>query len=126
MKLTHKVITSCISLVWIVNGLCCKILNVVPRHTAIVATILGEGNAHYFTLLIGCMEILMAVWILSRIQPRLNALSQIGIVATMNVIECILAPNLLLWGRYNALFALLFCFVVFINEFYLNKTLSEK
>jgi hypothetical protein len=32
-----------------------------------------------------------------------------------------LASDLLLWGKLNALFAFLFVLVVYFNEFYLNK-----
>lgn len=67
----------------------------------------------------------MAVWILSNIKTRLNAIAQIAIVATMNTLEFIFVPDLLLWGRLNALFAFLFIVVVYFNEFYLNKKLDQ-
>lgn len=68
----------------------------------------------------------MAVWILSNIKTRLNAIAQITIVAIMNTLEFILVPDLLLWGRLNALFAFLFIVVVYFNEFYLNKKLDQQ
>ena len=68
----------------------------------------------------------MTVWILSNIKTRLNAITQITIVATMNTLEFILVPDLLLWGRLNTLFAFLFIVVVYFNEFYLNKKLSQQ
>lgn len=121
IQTTHKILTWCIALVWLANGLFCKVLNLVPRHQQIVARILGNEYARTLTLTIGLLEIGMVVWILSRIKPRLNAIAQMAIVATMNIIEFILAPDLLLWGRLNSFFAFLFILVVCYNEFYLNK-----
>jgi len=66
----------------------------------------------------------MAIWILSGIKTRLNAIAQIVVVATMNVIEFILGADLLLWGKLNSLFAFLLILVVYYNEFYLNKQSS--
>lgn len=63
----------------------------------------------------------MAVWIISGYKSKLNAVAQIVIVAVMNTLEFILVPDLLLWGKFNSLFALLFIIVVYCNEFYLNK-----
>lgn len=117
----HRLLTWLIALVWITNGLFCKVLDMVPRHREIVGRILGEEHAVLFTRLIGISEILMAVWIVSRIWPRLNAIAQMTIIATMNTIEFILAPDLLLWGRMNSVFALLFILVIGYNEFVLNK-----
>jgi hypothetical protein len=117
----NKIITICIALVWIANGLFCKVLHLVPRHEQIVASILGTAYAHPLTIAIGCSEITMAIWILTRIKTRLNAIAQIIIVATMNTIEFLLAPDLLLWGKLNSVFAFLFILLVFYNAFYLNK-----
>ena len=110
-----------IALVWITNGLLCKVLNLVPRHEQIVARILGEEYSSLLIILIGISEIGMAIWFLSGIKSRLNTIAQIGIVATMNILEFILVPDLLLWGRLNSMFAFLFIIVVFYNHFYLNK-----
>lgn len=117
----HKLINYLIVIVWIVNGLFCKVLNLVPRHQQIVASILGERNSRPFTLLIGLLEIVMSIWILSGIRSRLNALSQILVIAAMNIIEIIFVPELLLWGRANIIFAFLFIVLIYYNEFRLNK-----
>lgn len=114
-------INSLIAAVWLVNGLYCKVLNLVPRHQEIVARILGDDYAPLLTKLIGVSEILMVVWILSRLYSRLNAITQISIVLLMNVIEFIAVPDLLLWGRFNILFAAMFAGVVYYNEFILCK-----
>ena len=49
-----------------------------------------------------------------------------GIVATMNGMEFILVPDLLLWGRFNSIFALLFIGLVYYNEFVLNKQVEPE
>ena len=119
----HKFLNYLIAFVWLVNGLLCKVLNLVPRHQEIVARILGENYARPITLSIGLSEILMAIWIISRIRPGTNAIFQIIIIATMNTLEFILVPDLLLWGKFNALFALLFICLIYYNEFVIkNKT----
>jgi hypothetical protein len=124
----HKTITFFIAVVWLINGLFCKVLNVVPRHEEIVQRVLSldRSSAYFITTLIGFSEILMAIWIISRIRPRLNAIAQIIIVATMNALEFILVPDLLLWGKFNSIFAFLFMVVIYYNEFYLNKKTSKQ
>jgi DoxX-like family len=125
-KTIYKLLTYCIATVWVANGLFCKVLNLVPRHQQIVAKILGADYSRLLTILIGCSEMFMAVWVLSKIRTRLNATTQILIVATMNTLEFILVPELLLWGKLNALFAFSFTLVVYFNEFYLNKKLAQQ
>lgn len=68
-KTLHKALSMLIALVWLMNGLFCKVLNWVPRHEQIVARILGETHSRTFTLLIGISEIVMTVWILSKFKP---------------------------------------------------------
>ncbi|HEY2847305.1 MAG TPA: DoxX-like family protein [Pyrinomonadaceae bacterium] len=103
--------------IWLVNGLVCKLLDLVPRHREIVARILGEGHSLALTRCIGGAEIFMAIWILSGIAPRLNAVAQIVVVLTMNAIEFALAPDLLLFGRLNAFVAVLFAGLVYYRAF---------
>ena len=123
-KNKHQILTFFIATVWLINGLVCKVLNLVPRHQEIVARISGDNHSRLLTLLIGLSEIAMAVWILSGITTRLNAVTQIIIIATMNTIEFILVPDLLLWGKANAVFAFLFMLIIYYNEFHLNKKLA--
>jgi hypothetical protein len=124
-KKNHQIITYFIAAVWMANGLFCKILNLVPRHEQIVAKILGNEYSRLLTVLIGLAEIIMAVWILSLFKTRLNALTQIIVVALMNSIEFFIAPELLLWGKANAFFALVFIVIIYCNEFYLNKKAAQ-
>lgn len=122
-KNASRFINYLIALVWLVNGLFCKVLNLVPRHQKIVGEILGQEYARELTITIGLAEVGMALWILSRYKNRLNAILQIAIIASMNILEFLLVPELLLWGKANSLFALLFILLIYYNEFYLmNKT----
>lgn len=116
-----KIITYIIALVWLVNGLYCKVLNQVPRHQEIVSRILGEEYGSFFTVAIGMAEIAMSIWVFSRIKARLNAIIQIVIIGSMNILEYFLVPDLLLWGKYNSLFAFLFIVLIYVNEFHLRK-----
>ena len=117
----NKTITILVSFIWLINGLYCKLLNYVPRHQLIVSRILGAGHATLFTRLIGLSEILMAVWVISRIQHRLSARIQMIIIAVMNTIEYFCAQDLLLFGKWNAAFAALLIAVIYFNEFVLTK-----
>ena len=110
-----KILTILIALVWLINGLFCKVVVLTPRHEAIVARILGSDYAHPLTILIGLSEVIMAVWVLSKFKPKLNTLAQIILVVTMNILETILVPDLLLWGHWNLLWAVTFCFIVWKN-----------
>ena len=117
----HRILTYLFALVWLANGLLCKVLNLVPRHAAIVARILGPAHAGPLTRLIGLAEIGMAVWLLSGIKRRWCVLAQMVLVAIMNTLEFWLAPDLLLWGRANALFAGLFVLLLYYYEFRLPR-----
>lgn len=121
-----KILTVAIALVWLINGLFCKLLNLVPRHQMIVARILGEDFSFVATKTIGILEILMFAWILTKIQSRLCACIQMIIVALMNIIEFVLAPDLLLFGRINIIVATFFIFIIFMNEFMLPCSTGTK
>ena len=122
---THSIGTLFMAAVWLANGLLCKVLNLVPRHEQIVARILGNDYSRPLTMLIGLSEIVMVIWILTKYKPTFNAIAQMTVVATMNILEFVLAPDLLLWGRFNAVFALIFIALVYYNEFVLNKQLTQ-
>ncbi|EWH15037.1 hypothetical protein KLA_00720 [Cellulophaga geojensis KL-A] len=121
-NILNKILTISIGLIWLANGLLCKVLNLVPRHQKIVANILGDGFAKPLTISIGVLEIFMAVWIFSGYKFRVNAMLQMLIIGVMNILEFALVPELLLWGKYNIVFALLLICVIFYNEFHLKKT----
>lgn len=110
-----------VAAVWLVNGLFAKLLNLVPRHREIVAEILGQKHAVWMTPAIGVGEVLLAVWILTGRWRRVCAVTQIALVATMNLIEVFLVPELLLWGRWNAVFAVAFMGIVAYNGFHSRR-----
>lgn len=113
----HKILRILIAAVWLLNGLVCKVLNLVPRHSEIVARILGNEYAESVTITIGLLEIGMAVWVFSGISTRLNAVVQILVIGAMNILEFVLVPDLLLWGRLNIIFASLFILTIYYNTF---------
>ncbi|HET7116626.1 MAG TPA: DoxX-like family protein, partial [Hanamia sp.] len=96
-----------------------KLLNFVPRHQIIVARILGEKYSLIETRVIGVLEILMFIWIISKIKPRLCVFVQVIIIATMNIIEFILVPDLLLFGRVNIILAAILILIILFNEFWI-------
>mgnify|MGYP001599252496 FL=1 len=112
----NKYINLGIAMVWLVNGLICKVCNLVPRHQAIVARILGADYAVLLTKIIGGLEILMAVWIVSGIKRRWCAVTQMLLVSLMNMIEFFMAPDLLLFGRINIIIAALFVLLIYWNQ----------
>lgn len=117
MKTVYQSINYFIAAVWLINGLYCKLLDLVPRHEEIVARILSEEHSRILTAVIGIAEIIMAIWIISEIKIKLNVILQMIVIAVMNIIEFILAPDLLLWGHYNSLFAFLFIVLIYTNKF---------
>ena len=122
----YTILNYCIAAIWMINGLFCKVLNLVPRHQQIVASILGKEYAHPLTILIGSAEVLMSIWILSTVKSRLNAAVQILIISVMNTLEFVLVPDLLLWGKANALFASVLVLTIYFNEFILNKRITQQ
>lgn len=126
VKRIYQTVNYLVAAVWVANGLFCKVLNLVPRHQQIVASILGGQHANVFTKLIGVAEIGMAIWLLSGFGRQLNVIMQIMVIALMNILELLLASNLLLWGKWNALFAFLFILVLYFNEFYLHKNITRQ
>jgi hypothetical protein len=122
----NKVLNYLIAAVWLANGLFCKVLNLVPRHQEIVARILGSAHAELLTKMIGCAEIAMAVWVVSGYKSKVNAIMQVMIIGAMNLMEFFLVPDLLLWGRFNLLFAFLFMLLIVYNEYYLTSKPAQQ
>ncbi len=125
-RVLNRLLILFFSLIWLVNGLFCKILNLVPRHQQIVAEILGETYAKSLTIAIGVGEMLIAIWIISRKFAQLSAITQILLIVTMNILEFILAPHLLLWGRLNIVFALCLAALVYYQGFVLEPRLEGR
>src|SRR5690606_31083591 len=112
-----KLLSLLFALVWLINGLFCKVLHLVPRHEQIVAHIFNHQVAPSLTVIIGVLETMMAFWILSKWKPKTNAVVQMVLVAAMNLCEIILVPDLLLFGPFNIIIAGIFIFVVWYHAF---------
>jgi hypothetical protein len=121
MKTRLNIITFFIGSIWFVNGLLCKVLNLVPRHQEIVASVLSDEHARELTLIIGVLEIGMAIWVWSKIFSRLSSVLQIVGILVMNIIEYFFTQDLLLWGKLNFVFAVLFISLIYYKEFVLKK-----
>lgn len=121
LKKAHSWLTIFIALVWLINGLFCKVLGLVPRHKEIVGNIIGHEYAEIFTILIGIGECILALGIFWRFKPRFLAIFQMTAVAFMNIMELILVPDLLLWGSFNMVFAVAFILIIYYKEFVLSK-----
>lgn len=106
-----------LGLLWLTNGLFCKLLNRVPRHQQIVARVVGHEWAPFFTRLIGVLEILLAIWILSRWKPRSAAVVQMVAIAAMNIIEINVADDILLFGPFNIVLAGALIFIIYLHAF---------
>jgi hypothetical protein len=98
--------------VWLLFGLWFKVFGMSPRHTLIVAAVLGETAAGPVTVLIGGAETLIALWILSGVSPRVCAALQSIAIATMNALELSLARELLLSPILMVCANIIFLFVV--------------
>lgn len=110
------IINALISIIWLINGLFCKLLNLVPRHREIVFAITGSDHASLLTKMIGIGEIIIFIWILSGYKRKFCAVVQITLIITMNVTEFFLAPQLLLFGRLNLILALILSIVIYLNN----------
>ena len=117
----HRLVTLAIAAVWIGFGLFAKVLGLVPRHEEIVGRILGEAWAGPITVAIGAGEVLLGLWVASAVWSRLCAIVQIALLAGMNLLEIALAPDLLLWGPLNGLFAAALAGVVWFNQWVLGE-----
>jgi hypothetical protein len=113
--LRKPLITYGIALVWVMFAILGKLFPVTSTHQEIVARVFGESLSGPLIIFIGVGELCIAVWILSGIARRLCGWFQIIAVVTMNCIELAMASDILLWGRLNGLFALLFALVVYVN-----------
>lgn len=92
----HTALTVLIGSVWVFHGLYSKISDGIPRHRLIVERILGEGIADLATLVIGVSEVLLGIWIFSRIWRKACAMLQTAALVSMNTLEIALARDLLI------------------------------
>jgi SAM-dependent methyltransferase/uncharacterized membrane protein YphA (DoxX/SURF4 family) len=83
-----------VALVWLYQGLWCKLLGRCPGHQAIVQAVPGLAGRSGEVVLagLGAIEVGLAVWVLSGWRPRLAAAAQTLLLVGMN-------GGGLLWGR---------------------------
>jgi hypothetical protein len=88
-----------VAAVWLVFGLVFKAADVVPRHRAIVARVLGERWSRPVILAVAFGEATLGAWMLwGRALPICAAVQSVAIV-TMNTLELRYARDLLLSPR---------------------------
>jgi hypothetical protein len=85
-----------IGMVWVFHGFYSKILNGIPRHQLIVGRVLGERLARPATKAIGCLELLLGLWVFSGVARVECAVVQTLAIVGMNTVEIIMAGDLLI------------------------------
>ncbi len=84
-----------IALIWLYQGLWCKLLGRSPHHQKIVATVpfLRSSQAYRALIVLGSLECVLAAWVLSGFRAPEAALAQTLLLASMNAAG-------LLWARH--------------------------
>ena len=113
--LRSRVVTYGIALLWVMFAILGKLFPITPTHREIVARVFGEALSGPLLIFIGLGEICVAGWVLSGIGRRWCGWFQIVAVVMMNCIELSIASDILLWGKLNGFFALLFVLLVYSN-----------
>ena len=74
-----------IALMWLYQGLWCKVLGRNPRHAEIVgSTPLLAERAHLLVVVLGWVEVLLGVWVLTGIHLTIAAVVQTVLLLGMN------------------------------------------
>jgi uncharacterized membrane protein YphA (DoxX/SURF4 family) len=90
-----QILRAALAAVWLYEGLWCKLLGRERRQLEVVEAVpkLGRLMGRQFLLILGLVETLLAVWILSGVTPGLCAIAQTLLLVTLNA-------NGLLWARH--------------------------
>lgn len=82
----HKVIRLSIALVWLYEGLWCKVLGGVPSHAAVISSVpfIGPAGSRVVLITLGLVECGIAAWVLSGLRMRQAAIVQTGLLVAMN------------------------------------------
>jgi hypothetical protein len=88
------IIRGSIALVWLYEGLWCKVLGRVPSQLDVVTTVprLGPLVGSSFLKVLGVVEIALAVWVTSGMAAGLCAIVQTAVLVVLNA-------NGLVWAR---------------------------
>lgn len=86
IRVNRTLIRISIALVWLYQGLWCKVLGGSAHHLAVVAAVpfIGPAASRAVVMVLGLIECALAVWVLSRRQLRKAAIGQTGLLAAMN------------------------------------------
>ena len=92
-----KLIRASIAVVWLYEGLWCKLLGGVPRHADVIAAapFIGRGAARAALIALGLAECGIAAWVLSGQRMRQAALVQTVLLVAMNAGGTIWARRLI-------------------------------
>jgi uncharacterized membrane protein YphA (DoxX/SURF4 family) len=92
-----KLIRLSIALVWLYQGLWCKILGGMPRHEAVIAAapFIGPASARTALIALGLAECCIAAWVISGQRMRQAALAQTVLLLAMNAAGTIWAWRLI-------------------------------
>jgi len=82
----NKLIRLAIALIWLYQGLWCKVLGGIPRQEAVIAAapFVGSAAGHITLIALGLLECGIAVWVLSGRGMRQAAIVQTVLLAAMN------------------------------------------
>jgi DoxX-like protein len=94
---SDRLIRLAIAMVWLYQGLWCKVLGGAPRHEAVIAAapFIGPAAARGAMVAIGLVECGLAVWVLSGWRMRWAALAQTAQLVGMNAAGLLWARSLL-------------------------------
>lgn len=95
MKPDPILIRASIALVWLYQGLWCKLLNGVPRHKAVVGAVpfIGPAAARGVLIVLGLAECCIGAWVLSGKRMRHAAIAQTALLIAMNAAGTIWASR---------------------------------
>jgi uncharacterized membrane protein YphA (DoxX/SURF4 family) len=94
---SNKLVRLAIALVWLYQGLWCKVLGGVPRHEAVIAAVpfIGSAAGHIALIALGLLECGIGAWVLSGRWMRPAAIVQSVLLAAMNTGGLIWAARLI-------------------------------
>jgi hypothetical protein len=92
-----KLIRASIALVWLYQGLWCKILGGTPRHEAVIAAapFIGPASARVALIALGLAECCIAGWVVSGQRMRHAAFAQTVLLVAMNAAGTVWAWRLI-------------------------------
>jgi hypothetical protein len=97
LMVNRKLIRISIALVWLYQGLWCKVLGGAPHHEAVVSAVpfIGPALSRAVVIALGLIECGIAGWVLSGWQLRKAAVAQTALLVGMNAAGLIWAWRLL-------------------------------